>query len=448
MRLTASKIRKHYETPGIQKTIQRLSKSEEYHRAGNGDNKVWYRSEIGKKVKIDLSNPSDYTFLVSKCRTLYWTLNLFEQEIYDLDYNVITKEDGPITSRSYTAGYTFGIDIDHGHGMDIHNPEVKKAVEGMAQFYTDKLREHAPNSVYVAYSGGGIYLMVHHMVFAPYFERFRNKDNADIMLLNLLDAFDSLIGDLETEFFKQHPEHIGKVKADQLNNSQRVFKTLFSVHKSLDYAVIPLDPDDVNIDFERAILPLKPEVIKDGELWYSDYDDGTDFLNIVLKPYLEKRLCLKKTFTEKSRSQEYSIYIESSSAPINNIMEWPPCMRNLWNLPECGQGQTRALAIFASFLGQIAIKEDTAREMFNSLAERWKAPRSNIFESYYRRMKTPTCESLRSDDNRGFPKGSSIKRLGVCDPDSRCVSVSSPRYYADKGANAKLLRSKIQRALH
>jgi len=449
--LTASEIQAHYKTPGVQETIQRIAKSGECHRAGNGDGNIWYRSRAGKRNKIDLSNSSDYVYLTRNSRTLYWTLNLFEQEIYGLDYNLIDKADGPITSRSYTAGYTFGIDIDHGHGMDIHNPEVKKAVEDMGQFYADRLREHAPNSVYVAYSGGGIYVMVHHMIFAPYFEKFRNMDDADVMLLTLLDAFDYLIGDLRDEFFKLYPEHVGKVKPDQLNNSQRVFKTLFSVHKSLDYAVIPLDPDNVNIDFEKATLPLQLGVIKEGELWYSEYDDGTNFLNNVLKTYLEnayERKSKSREYAGKSKSREYASDIESSLVPIDDMTKWPPCMRNLYNLPKCGEGQTRALAVLASFWGQIGIKEDTAREMFDSIAERWEAPRSNVFESYYRNMKTPTCASLMSDDNRGFPKGSSIKRLGVCKPDSRCVSVPSPRYYADKNANAELLMSKIQRMSH
>lgn len=442
MGLTPSEVRAHYQTPGVQKTIQRIAKSGEYHRAGNGNGNIWYRSKGAKKNKIDLTDSSDYDFLARRYRTLYWTLNLFKQEIYDLDYDHIDKENGPKTSRSFTAGYTFGIDIDHVHGLDIHNPEVKKAVEDMAQFCADKLRVHAPKSVYVAYSGGGIYVMVHHMVFAPYFERFRNTDNSDIMLLTLLDAFDSLIGDLESEFFKLHPEHVGKVKADQLNNSQRVFKTLFSVHKSLDYAVIPISSDHVNIDFENATLPLKPEVIKGGELWYSEYDDGTDFLNNMLKPYL------KSSYPGKSRGQEYSSDIESSLVPIDDIMKWPPCIRGICNLSECGEGQTRALAFFVSFLGEIGIGEDKSREMFDSLAKRWKAPVSNIFESYYRKMKTPTCKKLMSDDNRGFPKGCSIKRLGVCKPDSRCVSVSSPRYYADKDASIKLRMLKIQNSLH
>lgn len=443
MGLTTSKIRRHYKTPEVQETIQRISKSGEHSRAGNGDGNIWYRSKAGKKNKIDLSVLSDYNFLADKCRTLYWTLNLFEPDIYDLDYNEVEKTESPFISRSYTAGYTYGIDIDHVHETDIHDPEVKKAVEDMAQFYVDKLREHVPNSVYVAYSGGGIYVMVHHMVFAQHFEKFRNTEEAHVILLTLLDAFDDLIGNLKDEFFELHPENIGKVKVDELNNSQRVFKTIFSVHKTLDYAVIPLDPDKVNIDFERATLPLKPEVIKDGQCWYSKYDEGTDFLDNILKPPLEKNKHLEDAHNRKSKSREYAIDIKSSPVPIDDIMKWPPCMRNLCNLPKCGEGQTRALAILASFWGQVGITEGIARGMFDSLAERWKAPKSNIFESYYRKMNTPTCEKLMSDDNRGFPKGTSIKRLGVCKPDARCNSVPSPRYYVDKEANIKRLMSKV-----
>ena len=156
-----------------------------------------------------------------------------------------------------------------------------------------------------------------------------------------------------------------------------------------------------------------------------------------MKPYLEKAHNLK------SKRRECAIDIESSLVPIDDIKKWPPCMRNLYIIPECGEGQTRALAILVSFWGQMGIREYNAREMFDTIADRWGATKSNIFESYYGIMKTPTCTSLMSDDNRGFPKGSSIKRLGVCRPDARCNRVSSPRYYADKEANYKLIMSKV-----
>lgn len=303
----------------------------------------------------------------------------------------------------------------------------------MAQFYSDKLREYAPNSVYCLYSGGGIYVMVHHRVFDQYFDTFRQhpKEPWDKMIQVLGDALDFLIQDIRDEFFKIHPEHVGKAKPDQLNNSQRVFKTIFSIHKSLDYAVIPLDPENIKIDFEKASVPLKPEIIELGNDWYSVYDDGVDFLNRLLKPLLNKsnqnhRLTFKGEYTK-------------SEVSICNMEKWPPCMRNLYMLPTCGEGMTRALAAFASFLGQIGIKESQARIMFDELADRWEARTENIFSDYFGKMKVPTCRRLISDDNRGFPKGVSIKTLGVCKQDISCAYVPSPYYYADKEGNRKRL---------
>jgi hypothetical protein len=239
---------------------------------------------------------------------------------------------------------------------------------------------------------------------------------------------------MEMEFFRLHPEHIGKVKSDALNNSQRVFKTIFSIHKNLDYGVIPLNPVNIKIDFEKAKIPLKGEVVELGKSWYVEYDDGKLFLNKCLMPYL------KKAEDKRSkRPQVIDAIYKCSSIPIGDINNWPACMRNLYTLPECKEGQTRALAVFVSFLGQIGIEESTAYNMFDELANRWDARKSNIFEKYFQKMKVPSCFRLISDDNTGFPKGVSIKRLGVCKPNMRCLNVPSPYYYTDKTGNIKRL---------
>lgn len=434
--LTQKQIREHYTTPAIRETIMRISSDGDNSRAGNGDFENWYKYPNGKKLKFDLSNRVDYTNLVLKYRTLYWTLNIFDQEIFKVDYITVKSTEGPIISRQFTKSYTLGVDIDKGKGCDINDPTVKKAVEDMAQHYTNRLREFLPNSVSVAFSGGGIYVLVHHKVFERYFEKFNESEDRDVMILTLLDAFDCLIGDIRDEFFKLYPEHECKVKPDQLNNSQRVFKTLFSIHKKLDYAVVPLDPDKVEINFEAATIPLKPGIVQSGDSWYSKFDDGTEFLNNCLKPYLQKAFDLNKNKHIDSPD------IDISKVPLADVNLWAPCMRNLHNLSTCGEGKTRALAVFASFLGQIGISEQEARKMLTELSQRWEADHSNIFESYYRNMKTPTCRTLTSNDNRGFPKGMSIKLLGVCQPDIKCLNVPSPRYYTDRKANLQRLLGK------
>jgi hypothetical protein len=75
--------------------------------------------------------------------------------------------------------------------------------------------------------------------------------------------------------------------------------------------------------------------------------------------------------------------------------------------------------------------------MFSTVADRWCARTSNLFESYFRKMKTPTCARLGSNDNTGFPKGVSIKHLGVCVPDLKCMNAPSPYYYVDVKAKLR-----------
>ncbi|MEN6290441.1 MAG: hypothetical protein ABFD07_00290 [Methanobacterium sp.] len=435
--LTKRDIINHYKDPRVVSTIMRISEDEGNHRAGNWDFENWYKYANGKMLKLRLSNRTDYSNMIVKGRSLYWTLNLFNPDIFHVDYRGVKSGESPKISRSYTVGYTFGIDIDREHGKDIHDPVVKNSVEALAQYFTDKLRKYAPNSVYVLYSGGGIYIMVHHKVFEKFYSEYLNDKNPEYpwstMLQALGDAFDLLIKDLKDEFFNLYPEHKGNVKPDQLNNSQRVFKTIYSVHKTLDYAVVPLDPANIKIDFERATLPLKSEVLAEGENWYTKYDEGTQFIDVLLKPHLEKAL------SKKNKTCAYESSFTCASTSIEDLSTWAPCMQNIYKLSTCGEGATRALAAFAAFLGQMNIEEEKAYAMFIELVDRWGARASNIFESYYKIMKVPTCASLNSDSNIGFPKGCSVKNLGVCRPNAKCLSITSPRYYADKEANKQRL---------
>ncbi len=455
--LTKQEIKNHYSTPEVQQTIIRVATDGEYSRAGMKlipnafkDKKTgelvdlmdWYNlrsytPEEGKRKedkKINLSLKEHYNDAVSVCRTLYWTLNFFDADIYTIDFHNFSQSDRTYESREHTVGYMLGVDIDKDHGCDIHDPAVKKAVEDMAQYFSDRLRAYAPNSVYCLYSGGGIYVVVHHKVFEPYFEKFKNSADWHEMLHVLLDAFNLLISDFREDFFRLHPEHIGKVKPDQLNGSQRVFKSIYSIHAKMDYAVIPLDPTSIKIDFDRATLPLKPAVLADGENWYTKYDDGTTFLNLLLKPLLWRAKETRDAQGKFTGTPQTSV--STSALPVD-FSNWPPCMKNLYNLEKCGEGATRALAIFVSFLGQAGVPEDTAQDMFYTLVNRWNARPSNIFTSYYKKMNVPTCLRLNSNDTRAFPHGISIKNLHVCKMDSRCVCITSPYMYVDVEANKK-----------
>jgi hypothetical protein len=85
------------------------------------------------------------------------------------------------------------------------------------------------------------------------------------MVEYLTDALNSLIKALSDDFFREFPQYKPYVKADELNQAKRTFKTIYSIHKKHPYAVIPLDVDNPIIDFELA-CPLKMKSWKQGRI--------------------------------------------------------------------------------------------------------------------------------------------------------------------------------------
>ena len=432
----------HYMRKEVKKTIQRIAQDGNNSRCGNGDFTAWYKNKKGKpQTHYNLSTEEDYNLLIGRYKTLYWSLNYFNLYFYSLDFNprlpdheLIPSANSPRISKMNTTAYIMSVDID-GIG-DIHDPDVKMAVEGLAQFHVDEFRKFAPCSVYVLFSGGGIYVHIHHKVFQEYFNNLEYP--YDEAVQHLLDGFGEWLDDIRTRFLIEYPEHEGKTKADSLNNSKRIFKSIFSLHKSKPYAVIPLDPDNIQIDFDKAKLPLKKDVLDGGDKWYRDYDADGEILEEVLRyAGIAKTRAPVKCF-------DSDIKYEQSETPVD-IKQWPPCIKNLVSMKTCGEGKTRALAVLAAFLGQMGLPEGDAYSLFLDTAKQWNAKTTNIFQSHFRIMRTPTCRTLTADNNQGYPIGRSLKILNICKPDIRCINIASPRYYADKQANIERLRRKLIR---
>jgi len=109
----------HYRTPGVMETILRVSQANGWYRWANGDSKDWYWTK-DKARKMDETN---YKTLTNKHRTLYSTLSLFHENIFDIKFS---EYEGKKLQKScqYVNAYTFGIDIDtvdtvNGHGINI-----------------------------------------------------------------------------------------------------------------------------------------------------------------------------------------------------------------------------------------------------------------------------------------------------------------------------------------
>ena len=435
----------HYNREGVMETILRVSNNMGASRWLVGDSTGWYRYSGDKKLGCAV-NIRNYKSLIERKRTLHYTLSFFEPAMFQTDFKTLdeAKDEAKNLSRKYVKNYTFGIDIDtvdavNGHGVNIRDPEAKEAVEAMATYFASKLREHAPNSVYACFSGGGIYVLVHHGVFQEYLNRFALSTDYEKFVSTLTDALNTLIDDLSEQFFAEFPQYRPYVKADSINNAKRVFKTIFSVHKRHPFAVIPLDVNNIKINFEDATLPIPDWVIEYGQFWYDEYDDDNQFL-IFLTPYLNnaRELTLKKM--QRAVAAAGGVQLSNSHFDVS---AYPPCIKNILAMDGCGVGASRALGFLAAFLGQVGTTYEEALQIWSDVAARWGISGSHIFDSWYQKMNCPCCLTL-SKPGAGYPH-IDIASINACKPDMSCFKVcrSSPVYYVDRQQYAEKLKREL-----
>ena len=398
----------HYQRPEVKAAIISYCLNDEAIRALNGDN-GWYK-RAAEPDKVQLTTPEDYDSLIQKHRTLYATLDLLDPELRTVSEKWNDRKgapEKPIGTLADCLAFTLSVDIDsiRGHnGEDITtSPDIRSAVEAAGQFFVNYLREHGVcKSVHCLYSGGGIYIHIHHALFRA--NPDWSPDDREHAFRSVTAAFNSLIGGISERFFELHPECKGKVKFDQLNNQKRKFKTLFSIHKRLPFAVIPLDPGCIEIDFRKAKLPLSLEVLESGANWYQSYDlEEKESLKRLMAPYAG---VLKE---RKARSGNHEI--PRFSKPIPSEM-WPPCMKNIFQKAEPGRGPHRALAVLAAYLYQAGWPEDDAFKLWEPIAER-AGVEARIFDQWYGLMSCPSCQTLQSE-SAGYPKVG-LGGLGYCE---------------------------------
>jgi hypothetical protein len=415
MAITAdAQTREHYLRPEVKEIITKFAlPGEGAWRALNGDFWRWYSHFNEGRL---LNATRDYEGLTSTYRTLYQTLNVFDPSLWMVGHPAEEiSNDCPLGTLAETEAYTLGTDIDAGHGCNIEDPEVTHAVEAAAQFLVDYLRDQGVHaSVWILFSGGGIYVEIHHAICKP-----NTVEGREEFFEMATDAYNSLIGHISEKFFEVHPEYIGKVKYDALNNAKRVFKCVLSIHKKKPYAVTPLNRDAIKIDFERARVPLSLEMIEEAGVWYSTYDPAER------EPLLRLLDKFKPTEEEKKRSEHHSKEIWVSGTKTDQ-KDFPPCIRHILDTANHGEGKTRFTAVLSAYLHQAGWSQDEAWRLVQLVSDRNGLDNADhIFESIFGRISCPSCQTIQND-GAGYPH-LGLRGLGVCVPDEKCDT--SPRDY-------------------
>ena len=411
----------HYLRPEVRETILRYCQYEHGARALNAD-EHWYRGTDDINHTVALRGPADYEDTIKRGRTLYATLDILEQAIFEQDSKWDKKAGRPETPLGTLAdclAFTLSTDID-GIG-DIRSLAVKQAVEAAAQFHVDYLRKHGiENSVYCLYSGGGIYVHLHHGLFSVDVGNTELRPEARKEQYQILcKAYNKLIGEISQEFFRKYPQYIGLVKFDQLNNQKRTFKTIFSIHKRLPFAVIPLDPTAIKISFEKASLPLSDEVLAEGAQWYQSFDPSEkEAVMGLLKDKIEAVRAVTRDRPSGSTDGE----ISRPEEPLG-LADFAPCMKNIIEKAEDREGRHRALAVLATYLYQMGWPEDKAFDLWLEVADRCGVE-SRIFETTFGLVSCPLCSTMLQDTG-GYPH-LNLFNMGFCVPDEHCKGCQWP----------------------
>jgi len=409
----------HYSRREVRDTVLAFCSDGTCERALNTDKK-WY---IGGKIasNVRLRGTRDYDNSIERGRTLYATLNLFLPEVFEQEEKWVEmagEPEHPIGSNHNTVAYMPSVDID-GIG-DIKNLAVKEAVEAAGQYFVDFLAVHGvKKSVHCLFSGGGIYVHIHHALWGTHADW--SSDRRREIFGTLEKAYNRLIDDVSREFFRDHPEHIGRVKFDKLNNAKRIFKTIFSIHAKYDYAVIPLNREKIKIEFSRASLPLSDEVLAEGKTWYKEFDlIECDSLTAVLEEKIEE---VNEIYSDKCYEGDGEISRKPEALAYE---EFPPCIRNICEKAGAHEGKHRALGILATYLYQAGWSEEDSRQLWNEVADRCGVE-GRIFETEWGRVCCPNCITMNKDTG-GYPN-LNLYRLGFCVTDLGCNGKQWPGEY-------------------
>jgi DNA primase large subunit len=315
--------------------------------------------------------------------------------------------DNPLGTPADNVAYTLGCDIDKGYGK-IEDPEIRRAVEAAASFLVNQLKEKGiSKSVWSAFSGGGIYVFIHHEICKP-----KSSDPSERLEFYklLTSCYNNLIIHTSEEFFSFYPEHKGKVKFDALNNSKRIFKCIFSIHKSSPYAVVPLDRDNIKIDLRRARVPLCDAVIDEARNWYTSCDP------LEREPFLD--LLNQYRPTEEQKAVRHFEEVWRSPEKIGQE-HFAPCIKYLIETANSGEGKTRFSGILSTYLYQMGWDQDEAWELVERISERNGLDNArHIFESCYGRISCPSCETIQNDA-AGYPH-LGLNGLNACKLDDKC----------------------------
>jgi hypothetical protein len=128
--------------------------------------------------------------------------------------------------------------------------ELRDVVEAALEVYVDRFADLAGSRDHVLLldSVGGAYPMIPPSATAPLAEQFTAPEDRQWVYEHLCNRMDEWLAGVWSEVQESVPGAAEYLDPDHINNKNRQYKTVLSVHKSIDGVVTPIDVDDVRYE--------------------------------------------------------------------------------------------------------------------------------------------------------------------------------------------------------
>ncbi len=285
--LTPGDIAAHYERVcGVYDALGNVGSLEPL---GNHDFIGWYRTDANAPTGFDARGrpfalaTEREEVLERTDRTVYATVNYQQRDWYmnawrAFDYTESGKqwrdEENPAPGYSEIGAYAPFADIDLADEIKQHRPQggiPQESIERALSEYIDAFAELAGtrDAVFALDSVGGAYVLLSPTVTKPISDEF-GKQGRGRIFEELTDRLNEWLATVGEEVSSTVPEVDGVFEPDTVNNKNRLYKTVMSVHTSLDGVVTPIDTDAPSYDY-TPLLSVSDADVTDAEAWAESF---------------------------------------------------------------------------------------------------------------------------------------------------------------------------------
>ena len=162
------------------------------------------------------------------------------------------RTEGPLPNYDEIVGQALIHDVDVADEYKERPlpAEVRDVVEAALEVYVDRFADLAGSRDHVLLldSVGGAYPMIPPSATVPLAEEFTDDRDRGLLYEELCVRMDEWLGNVWDEVQERVPGAEEYLDPDNINNKNRQYKTVLSVHKSIDGVVTPIDVDDVRYE--------------------------------------------------------------------------------------------------------------------------------------------------------------------------------------------------------